>query len=64
MRCESSEKGRFLRVFRLKNLHNVAKNNIMQPLHKNENLLFKDFQNFLLQSSISLKIVSRTIFAG
>jgi len=36
-------------VFRFKKLHNIAENNSMQPLYKNEKLLFKGFQDFLLQ---------------
>ena len=46
---KSSEKGRFPRVFGLKELYNIAGNNIMQRLYKNENLLFKGFQDFISQ---------------
>jgi hypothetical protein len=31
----------------LKKLWAIAKNDVMQQLYKNENLLFKDFQDFL-----------------
>jgi hypothetical protein len=36
----------------------------MQRLYKNENLLFKDFQDFLSRKHLSLRIACRTIFAG
>jgi|GEM_PF-4516685 len=42
--------GGFSRVLPLKWLCYVAATRVMQSLHKNENLLFKRFQDFLVQS--------------
>ena len=30
----------------------------MQPLHKNENVLFKDFRDFLVREGVSMNVVS------
>ena len=40
----------FYRLFALKQPCYVADTGVMRPPHKNENLLFKDFQDFLVRS--------------